>query len=1170
MSLRCHKIRYFGHLRNWSASGEGRRFIAANTSQQVAWSARLGFDGLALTPRHLWLMLALVVGLLCLGQGESKVWSQEPAGSQPTTSLPPTAPKGKPEPAGVPADIVYLPGADGQLVPVPADANLEAYLEFLKERRAPKKGGQPAFSVAGVEFTGTANEERVELEGVFSVQIHESEGAVLVPLAVGEALLRSSAYEGPGDAIFGGFDREQGYRWWFRGKGLHQLTLGLSVPLRKQVAIRRLQLGIPSAAVSHLKLTAPMSPLVVKASEQSATETRDIDGTATEIDVFGLGERIDLTWQPLPNSQRAEVALETSTSIMARVSTDSMVLEATQRIRALQSTFDQVVVRLPVGAEIVAIEGKEYREHRVDPENPSRVTLLLTAPSNGIAILNWTVRAKYGSDKKIVLEGFAVEGARKQTGEVGIVPLEGLRLGAQEVLDPNIVRISAAEWRTRTGAGQIARAYRFLNQPFRLSISTETVQPYFVVEPHLYLLAAADQLRLEAQFPVQVFRGGVQELVLRWPDWREAGWLIEGIEPRGTVVESFALGDAAEPEQLIRIRLVDRKSDLVTVTLRARRPVKPNEEPQFSLPQMLASSPLPTSLLVFNDEKVESEVTAVGSTVIRPLSAALRQRLELPEGFRNLSRTDYRVDPENQLVRVKVLPQSQKIAIENQFLTEAKDGQLNVLQRLSYKVAYERLLALRLKVPATLQGMLQVTSEDKVELPITWSSGEEGPFRTARIALDEPRLGSFAVNLRYSVPLPAPVTAGAEVRAAVPLVTSLDAEPTGTTFQFARGQWFATTTDAERWVARGFDEAGQRWAAVAPVAEFPIKLSPALVGDSGQSVVTKGLVRGTVDNGGNIRYAAVFRVTGDMRGVNVSLPVTVTLTRLTIGGVEVPLPAMRTTGTEKKFTLPNIESRPGSSDSLIAFQYQEPAKRSLSWYSELQFSSPRFPQSAWLAQVVWEVTLPPDLLLFDHSKQVMPMFRWRPAGLAFRRVSDPGSTQLDDWIGISGSGGPDLATLNQTGNTYSLTQFGEPGTLSLSAMSSPMILFIGAGSSLLMGFLVLKVRYLRHVITVLLIAFGVSLAGLWYMTPLQLLLQPMIIGLVFPMVAVLIELRSRWQAIPLATGGPLPFENEMFPETLQRNSRSSIVSISVNEQPTQLRPIEAGTLGRTEAGSGIS
>ena len=63
--------------------------------------------------------------------------------------------------------------------------------------------------------------------------------------------------------------------------------------------------------------------------------------------------------------------------------------------------------------------------------------------------------------------------------------------------------------------------------------------------------------------------------------------------------------------------------------------------------------------------------------------------------------------------------------------------------------------------------------------------------------------------------------------------------------------------------------------------------------------------------------------------------------------------------------------------------------------------------------------------------------------------------------------------------------------------------------TLAMGFLFWNLPATRNMLTLLLVAFGVSLLSLWFLEPIQLLLQPAILGIVLAVLASLVDLKSR-------------------------------------------------------------
>jgi hypothetical protein len=90
-------------------------------------------------------------------------------------------------------------------------------------------------------------------------------------------------------------------------------------------------------------------------------------------------------------------------------------------------------------------------------------------------------------------------------------------------------------------------------------------------------------------------------------------------------------------------------------------------------------------------------------------------------------------------------------------------------------------------------------------------------------------------------------------------------------------------------------------------------------------------------------------------------------------------------------------------------------------------------------------------------------------------------------------------------NAYRFTCFGPPRPLSFRSMSQAGIVALGAGLTWVVSFVLLRIPAARHVLTFLTLALGVAVVALWYFEPVQVLLQPSILGLLLAMIAVTID-----------------------------------------------------------------
>jgi len=1114
-------------------------------------------------------------------------------------AMPPDSPQPDPDKRSpldaIPVAVRYLPNKLGELIPVLANATWESYVEFITNPPSAKRETAPAAAVSSIELTGEADDERALLTARVIVRLRQANEYVRVPLQLNEAVLTKFEYTGEGQQIPGDKDRDRGYIWWFRGVGPHQLDLTLSVPIRRQLPTRRLLLSLPTSPVAKLKLTVPHRAATAKVGDQTPLEITAIAGDKTQFEAFGLGSRVDglsprieLNWQPAPVASPTESSLESNTTILAHVDVDAVLLDVQQRVQALQGTFTSFAVLLPAGAEVLTLDGDDSPTQRPDPATPNRVIVSLEKPTAGPVRLHWTVRLPAAEKRRLKLDGFDVQGARKQSGEIGLAPHDGLRLSSNsQSRDANILRIDAGSLRTSAGTAPVTRAYRFLSQPFHLIVGVEPIEAYYLVEPKLHVSAAVHQLNLEAVLQYQVFRDSLSEVTIHWPDWKARGWLIDGIDPPG-LVEALSLD---EDRNDIRLRLVKRQNAAFQIRLRARRPLKGPDDTALTLPRAKASS-LPTvSLIVANAENVETELTALGETLLRPTPAMTLEQAALPESLRGLKWSGYRIDSDEQEVSLRIVPQQRRLRMESASDAVWQNDRIQVVQRITCDVAYERLTQLKLKVPRDLSAeRVRFFAERDVELNAEWSEDADPQMRLVRLTLPEPKIGRFEVQARFFVRIPDEMAAVVEGTVAMPIVQSGDEAFSQSRFSLARTEWFEAAAGTATWKPLPLRPEAWLWAIDGSSPEFVLKLTRSRGSANGTARVSKGLITAVVRQSGVGQFRAQFRVETRSLSLNMTLPQQAELTQvfwdrtpLAPGSDVVEQPAG-----SRKFTLrlPDssravdssgstdaslLKSTPHAHDHLLTIDYELRCLTPGGGVDAVELVSPQLPQGSWMAEVVWQVVLPTDRHVFTYPSSATPMFRWRRQGLFWYRLSDPGPSQLRQRIGAD-SGPPSMTAAEidspeLAGNLYAFSQFGAPRALSFQAMSRPMIVLFGAGLSLLAGFAMLRIPALRHVLTILVVGLLLATVGLWHAAPLELLLQPMVVGLIFPTAAVLIE--SWFRRRDLGTVLTLPTPEEL--SAAHASSLDSFVGAS-GSSPTLMRfpPHDSRDGIRADAGSGVS
>jgi hypothetical protein len=1041
----------------------------------------------------------LLGALVCVcGWATSSPAQTEP---MPTASAETAAVRGLP---ALPTEVRYLPNAKGELVPVLRDANLEGYLDWLRQQQTRDPGERPIFSFSAVELEGTGDDDLATLKAVLRIQVSGSERPVLIPIGLGEAVITQATTRGPGRMIFGGKDRDQGYTWWFEGAGTYVLELNLLAPVRKAAPWRRLPLSVPLSPVTSLKLKLPLPNALVRTTDDSVIESTPLADGGTEVLVAGFGSRLELSWQPAISETDQPASLDVNTSIQVRGTTAAFLIEATQYVKALQGTFREFTVRLPPQSELMQVDGAEVRETRRDPRNPDRITVQLNGPTAGPVSVRWQVRMLTAERRRTVLEGFQVESARRQSGDIGLLAPESARWTFTEGSDPQLERMNAGELRNAAAQGQIVRAYRFYGQPFRLPLVLEPVEPYYDARPLLVVYASEDDIRLDARYDVRTFRGQLSELALLWPGWRTEGWVLEGVQPQGTVVSGFSTGDDDADGRVV-IRISDRATEAFQVRLTGRYLRRTPDEARLSLPRLENPTRVPPRVLFVHAENVDADLTARNETALRPVTgepAPSSEELGYPP---DLQVRQYRLESDERAVSIRVTPRPLQVSVDRRVQVSFTPRRLTIRQELIHEIAYDRLGDLLIGTPADLATSVRFRL-GTLDLIPEWQPGDSPRERLARLRLPDRQLGRVVLSATWDQPLPDELWNDRDATVGIPLLTSRRGQIESTRVEFTRPAWFDVSAVGTEWDLEHLDDEVSRWQTNSPAGEFTAVIAAASGADGEPLLATRAQVRVQLERTGVQHYQYQVQLQGDVPRVNVQLPRGAAGVRFFWGRQPVPeREALEMPADSRRYTVPVPELSGLSSERSLAIEYTLPGGVAPALTSVLSTRTPQLPQCRWAAQIVWQVFVPGDQHLFAYPTSAAPLFEWVRDGLLYRRVSPPLNGELPSLEPTN--------TLPGVRHRYAFSQFGGVQELELRLLSSGAALFCGAGFSLLLGFAMLKATWLRSLPALLLLCAGILATTLWLLPQIELLLQPMLLG---AFLAVMLGLLDAWNRRRLA------------------------------------------------------
>jgi hypothetical protein len=972
---------------------------------------------------------------------------------------------------------------------------------------------------------------------------------VPISLKMPEATLRSPAvYTGEGLAVPAPYHIEEGYAWWIKGKGKHQLSLSLSLPLRKPAVQRRVQLSLPATAVSMLRLRIAAPRITAKAPERSTVTVKSA-GNESELEVIGLGERLDVTWQSLPDVTGAESALEVTTSVVATlVDGESATLEATQVISSLgqQRTFEEVRVALPEGYELLRLEGQDVRDHKNDPGNPHQIVVQLKKPNSGPIELKWTVfRSKLPPvGETFALEGFEVDRARLQTGYLAILIVGEYQMVRQPDDDKFLQRVDLSDLPGALRKAPAVAAFRFLNR-LLLRMKLQRIEPYVTVDPSILLHLTSDFIELEGSYRLQVSRGSISEFRLSWPLWKDQGWTVsEAVLPGN--VELRVMEEPARAD-VIRLEFADAVRGDVEVRFRARRPVTDaGDWAPLTLPvPAMDGRFFATPLAVVAADNVEAELRPAETTLLRP-AGARDQRIAVPRDWEAFQRTDYRLESRESEMSLRLSVHPRKILGSTVVDAALRSSAITVRQRMIFDVAFERIAQLRFAIPERVPELRFFSSSGKELSSLVAPSTGQSPAEI-RVPLESPAIGRFEVEVRYALDRPSAGLEPGDTPISLPVVQSNDVVFSSTRFSCRDAAGRDVVVEGDAWLRQLAPDGLPVWTMPRATGQVPIRVMHAGSAPRGAPVL-QTLIQTTISVAGAIQSRARYKLAEGISEVTVSFPPGLDpekvwwndreqrfgpATSLSDGTVEYEIVLPDGGGPERRLLTVDFLQRAGTPSRLSAAYALE---------------APRVSEEQNPEHVRWQVVLPLQQLLLIEPAGFAPENHWHSGRPFWSREPDSSVAELEQWIGAAAGTASPAGTAG--GNRYVFGAFGPPPQLSFRAMSQSGIVLIGAGTALFLGLVLVKWPATRHVLTLLAAGFVVSLAGVWFAAPVQVLLQPAVLGIVLAVLAAAIDgyVKRRSRSLTVTLTPPSGF---MTPSS--SHPRSPVSGVG-SDDFTSLRP----------------
>lgn len=1043
-------------------------------------------------------------------------------------------------------DKILQQDADGNWRLVPLESLESKAVRSGAEESADAPPDVPDFFFSKLEIEGTANEEWVDLIALMTVHVVTPERWVEVPLRFDQASLLDYQHEGVGDnAAPVADDQTRGHSWLLRGKGDHRLRMTLRVPLRKTLAGDFLQLELPRMEIitGSLSLRLPSNSVTIRREGSVRLLGTQVEGEQTLITAELPTERLELRWNII--EQQANPLMQKPTEVRLRFLDDKVELTALQRVQMSQS--DELRIRMPSddfaltsqGVRVIDSNGNarwvqpQAIEDMADEEQSDWVSIPLDDTFGTSVTLSWELRAPMPPNGRgFVIDGFEIADARRQAGTIEIGRPNGFRINQSSEGNVAVERIDVKDLPNSPTVSSLA--YSFTGGQYRLQFSVEPTEPVVSLTPYYFVKVSQDRVEVEAIYRLSIDGGVVSRLPILWPGMKNQLWevvpssLTQG-QPRRLQSNKNESPEVSEEDPVSwEMLLPDADDNLMDVGLSAVRYFETDHsEETFDLSLPILSEARNSSgwVIVSTDDDVEVSTRAGEGTVLtRQVESGLAAlKVEPPDWTQTQPQTLFRFSIEHEdtspQLEMDLTVRSQTIMTSSVVEVRNVDERPRVSQRLSYDVQFGRLSEIRLEIPESLYDQLahgfeyaslRFLLDGQLLLRPAWIGTE------VTLTLPEARMGEFDIVIEDYAPANASEVLAEEV--SVPIITSSDSPLSTVTLIVPEQETLAVSVKGAAWTRVPIIADGRQWITDQPVTEVILQLDHSLALSPQRLKIHSAFLQTVIDDAGKRMTLATYEIRDSVDELALQLP----------ADAIIPSVEWKWNGiapqSDDLTVFPDSHEvrlkRPTSPQSpprrlaqhVIQISYQSQGESGGGSKSQrVQF--PQFAPDVWVQRMWWELKLPLSQHLFVAPSVMTPQFQWRREGFFWRR--DPVTT----YEAFRGSVSETIAIVHDSeldaGNVYPFFSYGAPSEVSFRTMSMSVIVFLGAGLTLCVSFLLLKVPAARHPLLWLAVGLAVMTVSIWHLQPMLLLLQPAAYGLVLPVCAAIFEYLTNGRRLAL-------------------------------------------------------
>ncbi len=1003
------------------------------------------------------------------------------------------------------------------------------------------------FFIASVELNAEVVGDRVKIDAAVELVINRDSvnGWHRVPLRFDQAHIWSREYIGPGEEApdFYSKNGEEGIFWMLKGVGKHQLKFSMWVPVGHSEFGSRFALSLPPLPKlfeTQFNFTIPeANPSLLSSPNLTVHETTH-GPSETTFETSVTRNRLDVVWR-IPRDTARKVSSVT-TKFHLKPSPESILLVADQIINLQEPNSRELLIRLPSDFKLLERKGERIQSVTEVADRPGWIRVLLTKGTGRID-LRWIFRKPMSKDgERLTIQGLEVEGAAQQGGSVRIDDISGYRILPQISDSRMIYRINTDEM--QNGPNDSSNSvFEFLQQPFRLVHEIRPIEPLHSVTPIYEFKIHSDFMELLVHQLIEVERGEVSELRFEWSKFESQNWNLIGSETASlTFGEIKTSKDNATNEIALKFSDPLPRGERIHLITRFERPITLNQISKLSwtLPEIpdrfvrgeLIVTELDDDLELVFDESTEVKLSPViNENQINQLADLWDLEEPLRASLRSTSTKIVKSSTIDQLSATITRHERRVSGGTTVEIQEATPRDLLVNQQCQLDIQYGRLQSLDFLIPKDLMNFIR--QEDISESLDIRLEGERLEVEliggVPKIIFPRSIIGKNTIEIRYRYPIH---VGDGQQSLELPIISFTESPFNQVKCLVTPIENVQVEQKDSGWIAIHTSPRGALWLKNlegGPVESIPLTIGGALADTSQQYIVERADLWTQFEVDGRSQSLARYEVLSPPSRVLMNFAPGTKIKHVIVDGQSLNDTEFPNLEGQVIITLPDaIHER-----REIVIYYDNESESIFKFANLHAFHFPEFSESVWVDETVWELQLPIGQHLFGYP-ELKPLFGWKRKGLIWERESN--ETYLSErktrWDSID-------KKFHFNENFYAFRGFAPIQEVKFRSMNRSLILLIGAGFALGMGFIFFRFPVTRNVFSLFVTAFAFAVASLWYLEPMLLLLQPAIIGMLLALTATVIDVRTRKKF----------FDNSTMLHRVQQND-SHVTGVSSPDEGT--------------------